>query len=114
GNPTTAIGLVGQPSRSRLASPTFDELTQTVANPHLRASSQSLTISSRVASALSSVWSMYGARSRLVRMASGVTRAAPPSFIALASQTSFSSQGAQPSGLHSLATAAGVAQAGRL
>ncbi len=77
GKPTTAMGFVLQPCKRRLASATFPEFTQTVAKPYLRASSQSLTSSSRVASGLSSVWSMYGARSRLVRMASGVSRAVP-------------------------------------
>src|SRR4051794_18621444 len=51
--------------------------THTVAKPCLRASSASFTTSSRVASGLSRVWSMYGAMSADVRMRSGEIRAAP-------------------------------------
>ena len=54
-NPTTAIALTPQPSNSRAQSATLPELTQTVANPYRRASSQSLTRSSWVAPGFSSV-----------------------------------------------------------
>ena len=55
GNPTTAMGFTELPSRRRLASATFEVFRQTVAKPYLRASSQSLITSSRVASGLRSV-----------------------------------------------------------
>ena len=55
GNATTAIGLTPQPSSRRAQSATLPDLTQTVANPYRRASSQSLTRSSWVAPGFSSV-----------------------------------------------------------
>ena len=47
GKPTTAIGLVKQPLRSAAALATCEPLTQTVAKPYVRASSQSASICAR-------------------------------------------------------------------
>ena len=55
GKPTTATVMTPLPRSSSLQSRTLAEFTHTDAKPYVRASSHSVTTSSRVASGLSSV-----------------------------------------------------------
>ncbi len=63
GKPTTAQTMTPELASNALASGTQVLLTQTEANLYLRASSHSLTMSSRTASGLSRVWSIILAMS---------------------------------------------------
>ena len=58
GKPTTQIGLTGLPSSMRATRRIQVEFTHTLAKRYFRASSQTRTMSARVAVGLSSVWSM--------------------------------------------------------
>ena len=64
GKPITVQTPVAVPRSSRAQVATQVGLTQTVAKPCSRASAQSFSIWARVASGLSSVWSMRAATSR--------------------------------------------------
>ena len=63
GNPMTVHTFTGVPSRRLEAKLAFAGFTHTEAKPYSFASSQSLAICSRVASGLSSVWSIKPASS---------------------------------------------------
>src|SRR5258706_82352 len=88
GKPTTAHTITPDPSRSARALATLVEFTHTDAKQYLRASSHSFLISAKVASALSSVWSIMRAisRSTLPVSTPAPTRQAPSEAIARTDQ----------------------------